>query len=199
MNRIQDFLENENKKFCIDVDDIIINTTEYWMYLLNNDIEFIEVLKENDKYPIKVEDIKTWDYMGHLLGDNVYKYHLNGTIYDEYTLMPYAKEFINSLVNKIGLDRILFVTASNGKNEDIKESILEKEFNIPSEKIIHTSDKYKYYKNNIFIDDAFHNFKDLIDCVETIPIILNSPWNEKYKETKLNRIYSLKEICDLLA
>jgi uncharacterized HAD superfamily protein len=113
--------------------------------------------------------------------------------------MPYAKEFINSLVNKIGIDRILFVTASNGKNEDIKDSILEKEFNIPSEKIIHTSDKYKYYKNNIFIDDAFHNFKDLIDCVETIPIILNSPWNEKYKETKLNRIYSLKEICDLLA
>jgi len=198
MDRLNKFLNQKEKLFCIDVDDVLLNTTSYWMHLLNNDTEFIDKLKKANKYPISVDDITTWDYMGTLLGDNVFKYHHDGSIYNEYTLVPYAYEFIKKLIDKIGLERILFVTASEGSNESIKDKILMKEFGIPTDNIIHSSNKYEYYKNNIFLDDGFHNFDNLLDCIETIPILLNRPWNEQCDGLNVNRIASLKDISDLL-
>lgn len=198
MHRIEDFINDDNKLFCIDVDDILLATTVDWIKLINNDIECIEILKMNNEYPVRIENWRHWDYITDILGNKAFKFHEDNTIYSETTLIKYSIEFINLIIKKIGINRLRFVTASHDNNKRIKEEILFKFFNISKSNIYHISNKEDFYRGNIVLDDAVHNHLSVIDDINTLCIMLNQPWNKYFKHNNLNRVNSLSELIFLL-
>jgi len=194
MYRLQKFLEDENKFFCFDVDDILLDTTAHWINLINNDKECITILKQKNKYPLKIEDWTSWNAIPDLLGDITFKFHDNNEIYEKYILTKYSIELIRLVKDIIGANRIKFITASRGNKLKLKEDILIKEFGIDKKYIYHTSDKTNLYIGNFVLDDAIHNLQPILEDIDTIGVILNKPWNKDFKHSNVNRIECLQEL-----
>lgn len=194
MKRLRQFIEDKNKLFCIDVDDILFATTDRWIYLINNDKECSDILKSKNKYPLEIEHWDDWDFLPNLIGDLAFKFHNDSSLYDEFDLVIDAQKFIKTLISTVGLKRIRFVTASEENNINIKDKLLLQYFDLPANQIIHILDKEKYYAGNFILDDAAHNHEKLLHREDTLCVMLDYSWNNHFQHPNLNRVHSLEEL-----
>lgn len=194
MDRLQSFINNKDKIFCFDVDDILFATTDKWIKLINEDYECRQILKSKNHFPLKIEHWESWDFIPQLIGDIAFKFHKDNSLYDNFELVPKSKELIDLITKIIGIDRIRFVTASEKNNINIKDKFLVEHFDIPIKSIIHSKEKEEFYTGNFILDDAAHNHINLLDREDTICVMLDYAWNNSFQHKNLNRIHSLDEL-----
>lgn len=196
--KMKSFVDNVSRKACLDVDDVLITINTAWFRMINDDPEFMVILKEKGQYPLEIEDIKHWNYKKDLLGPSVFKFFENGELYRHTHVDQDAIKMVKLLYDLIGVERVLFVTATIDGSDEIKDKILVDEFGIDPGHIIHTHDKLKHYKGNFVLDDGSHNFVEIEDDDSTFCLLLDKPWNKMYTHDNVKRIINLSQIIEVL-
>ena len=101
-------------------------------------------------------------------------------------------EFIQKLRDN-NIEFKILTTTYNPDVEVTKDLKLNEMFNIDKEDVIHTLCKQDIIKGNILIDDAIHNVKNYEDDDSTLIIMIEQPWNIRYKSK-----YKIKSLNELL-
>lgn len=137
-----------NDKIFLDKDGTITNTPFHWLTLINNHY--------NTSYT--VSDIQHYNWLQEQLGYEC-EYWRNPDFFKDIIPLENSQWFIDELKYIFGKENIYIITWSTPEVEQIKNSILSLYFNIPSSQIIHTSEKWKYTKHNILVDDHLEHVK----------------------------------------
>ena len=177
---------NSGAILYIDFDDTLVDFCNSWLVNVRH-----KKLKELTFLPNKKEEIDSFRFFKVDSSGLTEKSLSFLEVYDNIEYMPGALDFINKLKNKEIQFKILTTTHSL-LIEPIKNKILKDMFNISSNNVIHTKCKQEIIKGNILIDDAIHNIKNYEVDEETLTIMIEQPWNIRYK-TKY-KIKSLKAL-----
>jgi len=170
----------------VDADDTISNFCETWVNHLN----------EAHWLNVKMKDIKEWDIR------KVYPTLTDNQIYEPLNIDKLWKKvqpakmsyYYLKELSKRGID-IYLCSSSYYKTIAPKyECFIRDKFDfIPYSKIIFTSNK-KMINADILVDDGLHN---LIDG-KYLKLLVDKPHNRKCDEKDLIRVYSWKEIYDIV-
>jgi len=191
--RIENLLIYSDKKVCLDVDEIFLPHLQNVIEKIKNDGTLTNKLNEHVTY----EDITGFQHMLDLYGEDGQAFFKLPEIYENMQLLiEGSKEMLDTLIDIVGKDRILFVTHSFDTTEIAKENALERLLNINLNdfNVVHTEHKSEYYKDNISIDDSkSHYEKGILDNNETVAIMPCYTWNEKFSHKNLFKVNTLTQ------
>lgn len=147
----------------IDVDDILFSCDQYAIDLANEEYGY--------EPPLSIEELDCWGMTGKRT-DIIFKYFENADFYEKQPLIPGAKDFIHSMVQRA---EIFFVTAVGHDYMSIRANRLMQEFpEVLKENII-----MGYRKDmidvDVLLDDGSHN---IILSKSTYPVLMRKPWNQ---------------------
>ncbi|MDY0198976.1 MAG: hypothetical protein RBR68_14320 [Tenuifilaceae bacterium] len=153
-------------KIYIDLDSVLADIDSAWCNWMKHEL----------RINIKPEDILFWDYPKMLYGNIVSEFWNLETIYKDCIIFEGAIEFISSLKSIYGKENIILISAKyesliEAKNEWIKRWLGDT-------LAIHESQKFKFTKDGILIDDRFENVLLHITQNKKPGILFN--YNDKY-------------------
>lgn len=169
----------KNIIIAIDIDDVIINLIDRWLYEYNQDFE------DN----LTRENITDWDlskFVKPECGQKIYRYIEDRTMYDYCQPVKDSLEAVN-LLRTMG--RVVFVTASTIGSAGRKYIWLKENGYIDHlEDYIESKDK-GLINFSFLIDDNYRNV-----CNQKNSFLFNQPWNAKYFYAQ--RIKNWREFID---
>jgi FMN phosphatase YigB (HAD superfamily) len=102
-------------------------------------------------------------------------------IYEEVKPLDGAIKFLDD-IKELEYEIVLITANSSNKQKAFKEKHIEKYFQSSFDDIIHTSDKFKYTKDSILIDDSYENIINHINYNNSIGVLFN--YEKNYINTK---------------
>lgn len=132
-------------KIYIDLDSVLANIDSVWCNWMNQELGI----------NIKPEDILFWDYPKMLYGNIVSEFWNLETIYEDCAIFEGAIEFIDSLKELYGKENIIVISAKYDSLIEAKNEWIERW--LGDTLAIHESQKFKFTKDGILIDDRFEN------------------------------------------
>jgi len=184
-NKIKEKVE-EGSVLYIDFDDTLVDFCGAWLKNVRH-----KELEDLKQIPNTKEEIDSFRFFKVDSSGRTEKSLSSPRSYIDIEPTEGAIDFIKKLrLNNI--DFKILTTTYNEEVELTKNLKLKEIFNIDKEDIIHTLCKQKIIKGNILIDDAIHNVKAYEEDEETLIIMIEQPWNIRYKSKY--KIKYLKEI-----
>lgn len=150
-------------KVGIDVDDILFSCDQYAIDLANNEYGY--------EPPLSIEELDGWGLTGKRT-DIIFKYFKNADFYKEQPIIPGAKEFIRSMVQRA---EIFFITAVGHEYMSIRAKRLMQEFPEVSKENIIMGYRKDMIDVDVLLDDGSHN---IILSKSTYPVLMRKPWNQ---------------------
>jgi FMN phosphatase YigB (HAD superfamily) len=102
-------------------------------------------------------------------------------IYEEVKPLEGAIKFLDD-IKELEYEIVLITANSSDKQKAFKEKHIEQYFENSFDDIIHTSDKFKYTKDSILIDDSYANILEHIQHNNAIGVLFN--YEKNYINTK---------------
>lgn len=149
---------------ALDVDDILMECTEYAIRLANEKYQFDP--------PMTIYEKEIWGKQGKRI-DTIYEYFTDPEFFRTQPVCKGAKEFVRKLSQ---MTEVFISTAIAPEFMGIRaQRILEEFPEIPRDHIYMGSRKDKIHVDILF-DDAMHN---VINSGAKYPILLRRPWNQE--------------------
>jgi len=196
-------LKKNGNKISFDFDDTLFFTSGSAINYINNHHKIIKILKENDKYPFKLEYLTDFNFLDSILGKELSTLvWSNEFLYDLEYLKPTSGvfDFIELLKKEVGVQNIQVVTAAFAPDTDVserKDKVITEQLGLLKENIVHTNQKKEYVQGTIYFEDGFHNFDNLLDCKKTFLICMEKPWNRVHLEEH-NHVLSISDYNDII-
>ena len=149
---------------ALDVDDLLMECTEYAIQLANEDYQFDP--------PMTIYEKGRWGKMG-TRSDSIYPYFRDPAFYRNQPVYKGAKEFVRRLSQ---MTEVYICTAVPPEFMGIRAQRIMEEFpEIPADHIYMGAKKDKIHVDILF-DDALHN---ILNSSAKYPILMRRPWNEE--------------------
>jgi 5'(3')-deoxyribonucleotidase len=153
-------------KIYIDIDSTLANIDSVWCMWMDKNLGI----------NIKPEDILSWNYCEMVYGKIVSEFWEYDNIYDTCAILDGAKEFISSLKNMYGKENIILISATPKNLVKAKNEWIDRW--LEDTLAIHESQKFKFTKGGILIDDRFENVLLHVTQNKKPGILFN--YNDKY-------------------
>ena len=149
---------------ALDVDDLLMECTEYAIELANEDYKFDP--------PMTIYEKGRWGKMG-TRSDSIYPYFRDPAFYRNQPVYKGAKEFVHRLSQ---MTEVYICTAVPPEFMGIRAQRIMEEFpEIPADHIYMGAKKDKIHVDILF-DDALHN---ILNSSAKYPILMRRPWNQE--------------------
>ena len=149
---------------ALDVDDLLMECTEYAIRLANEEYRFDP--------PMTIYEKARWGKMG-TRSDSIYSYFRDPEFYRTQPVYKGAKEFVRRLSQ---MTEVYICTAVPPEYMGIRAQRIREEFpEIPEDHIYMGAKKDKIHVDILF-DDAMHN---ILNSSARYPILMRRPWNEE--------------------
>jgi len=149
---------------ALDVDDLLMECTEYAIRLANEEHNF--------EPPMTIYEKNQWGRMG-TRSDAIYPYFRDPEFYRTQPVYKGAKEFVRRLSQ---MTEVYICTAVPPEYMGIRAQRIREEFpEIPEDHIYMGARKDKIHVDILF-DDALHN---ILNSSAKYPILMRRPWNQQ--------------------
>lgn len=167
-------------RILIDMDATICDLHSGWLDLINKELDL----------SLSINDITKWDFHIHLnLPESIYSLLDRPNLFFDAKVIDQADIYMPYIWNKYDC---YIVSAASYSNDAVREKWrwLQKHFPfVDKTKVIFAKDK-SVINGDYLIDDAIHNIENFPNRT----IMYSQPWNLSYKDNKMIRVSSWKEI-----
>lgn len=171
----------KRKVLSVDMDDVLAKLLPKW----------IEVINENERESVSLNDIKSWDLEKYFrCGRKVFDY-LTYDLYRNLPVMENSQEVLKKLQEKYD---IYIVTTATLYIDSLVAKIewLEEHFPFIDKNHVVLCGNKNIIKANIMIDDGVHN----LEMFDGVHLLFDAPHNRNNQN--FTRVYNWKQIENLL-
>lgn len=109
---------------------------------------------EKGDHNLTTRDMLDWDFMKNTIGGRAFGFFQPKTYNERLAALPGAVAFLRESEARYGTNNVTILTATSERLVESKNAHIEREFDVPVERVIHSRDKSHFSHDGILVDDS---------------------------------------------